>query len=118
LLRQPPSEPAVKPNCALLFDQLPLARSLERHSTPAVGIEHVTLVIGYYNNTPTTLINDFNHLAKKITVCSIVVDPLLAYKKTNSNSETFHAASDNRDHGKMGVIDSRNDLINGSRLQG
>jgi hypothetical protein len=87
---------------------LPLARSLERHSTPAVGIEHVTLVIGYYNSTPATFIEDFDHLAKKSSVYSIVVDPLLAYKKANSNSETVHAASDNRDHGKMGVIDSRN----------
>jgi integrase/recombinase XerD len=32
------------PNRALLFDQLPLARRLERCSTPAVCIEHVTLV--------------------------------------------------------------------------
>jgi len=58
----------VKAQWCLLFDQLPLAGSLERRSTPAEGVQHVTSVIGYYNSTLTTLASDFNHLAKKRTI--------------------------------------------------
>jgi hypothetical protein len=56
---------------------LPLARSLKRLGSPDVGIEDVTLIIGYYNN-PTTSGWGFDHLAEKWPVCSIVVAPLLA----------------------------------------
>jgi hypothetical protein len=96
---------------------LPLARSPKRRSTPAVGVQHVPLAIGYYDSAPSTLVSDFNHLSKKSAMDRIFVDPLLAYKKSSSNTETVHAASDNRDDGN-GIIDSRDDLVNGSRLLG
>jgi hypothetical protein len=66
----------------LLFDQLPLARSLKRLGSPDVGIEDVTLIIGYHNSTPPTLGRGFNHLGKKPAVFGMLVAPLLSNGKS------------------------------------
>jgi hypothetical protein len=89
-----------------LFGKSPLARSLKRRSIPDIGIEHVTPVIGYHNDASSPLVGGFNHLAKKPAVYSIVVEPLLTYRKANSSSEAVHTTSDDRD----GAINRRNGL--------
>ena len=67
---------------SLLFDQLPLARSLEAWSSPAKYIQHITLRIGYYDSTPATLVRDFNHLGIEPAKPRIFIGPLLADSKS------------------------------------
>src|SRR3984893_8947426 len=73
---------AVKPHHGYWFDQLPLARSLKRGSSPAEGIEHVSPAIGYYNSASPTLVSDINPLGKKSAIHSIFVDPPLTDRKS------------------------------------
>jgi len=41
---------------------MPLVRSLKRGSSPAEGIQHVTVAIRYYNSASPILVSDINHL--------------------------------------------------------
>ena len=66
------------------------------------------MVVGYHNSTTLTLGRGFNHLAKKPSVYSIVVEPLLTYGKPNSASETVHITSQDREHGQDGAFNRRN----------